>query len=78
MTLKELEQEAKNYRYRLVKLPEKVSLLPCPVCGKRGLRSGSLALMVGLLLYFVAVALADLTDIMAKIVERAVSLGIEL
>lgn len=35
MTVKELEVEAKKLGYRLIKIKEKVSQLPCPVCGKK-------------------------------------------
>ena len=33
MTLEELKVEAKKQGYRLVKIPERIVLLPCPVCG---------------------------------------------
>ncbi len=35
MTLEELKNEADKLGYCLVKKPEKVTLLPCPVCGKK-------------------------------------------
>lgn len=35
MTVKELEVEARKLGYRLIKNKEKVSQLPCPVCGKK-------------------------------------------
>lgn len=38
MTLEELRVEAEKLGYKLVKIPEKVKLLPCPVCGSKNTR----------------------------------------
>ena len=35
MTFEELRVEAAKFGYKLVKIPEKVTLLPCPVCGSK-------------------------------------------
>lgn len=35
MILNELKDEAKKRGYYLVKIPERVRLLPCPVCGTK-------------------------------------------
>ena len=35
MTLDELKVEAKKQGYRLVKIPERITLLSCPVCGSK-------------------------------------------
>lgn len=35
MTFDELKLEAKKYGYRLEKIQEPITLLPCPVCGKK-------------------------------------------
>lgn len=35
MILEELKVEADKLGYNLVKKPEKVTLLPCPICGKK-------------------------------------------
>ena len=35
MTLEELRVEAEKLGYKLVKIPEKVKLSPCPVCGSK-------------------------------------------
>ena len=33
--LEQLRADAKKLGYKLVKIPEKVTLLPCPVCGSK-------------------------------------------
>jgi hypothetical protein len=35
MTLEDLKIEAKKHGYRLEKIPERIVLLPCPICGKK-------------------------------------------
>lgn len=35
MTLDELKVEAKKQGYRLTKIPGKIVMLPCPVCGAK-------------------------------------------
>lgn len=35
MTIEELKNESDKLGYRLVKKPERVIMLPCPVCGGR-------------------------------------------
>lgn len=35
MTLEELKTEADKLGYRLVKKPERITMLPCPVCGSK-------------------------------------------
>lgn len=35
MTFEELRAEAAKFGYKLAKIPEKVTLLPCPVCGHK-------------------------------------------
>ena len=35
MTLDELKAEADNLGYRLVKKPERIIMLPCPICGRK-------------------------------------------
>ena len=35
MTIEELKNETNKLGYRLVKKPERVIMLPCPVCGGR-------------------------------------------
>lgn len=37
MTLDELKAEAKKLGYYLVKNTPKISLLPCPICGKNNM-----------------------------------------
>lgn len=37
MTLDELKVEAKKQGYRLTKIPERIVMLPCPVCGSKRL-----------------------------------------
>ena len=35
MTFEELKAEAKKQGYNLVKIPERITLLPCPICGSK-------------------------------------------
>lgn len=35
LAIEQLKEEAKKLGYRLAKIPEKVRMLPCPVCGKK-------------------------------------------
>lgn len=35
MTLEELKVQDRKHGYRLVKIPEKITMLPCPICGKK-------------------------------------------
>ena len=35
MTLNELKVEAKKQGYRLTKIPERIIMLPCPICGSK-------------------------------------------
>lgn len=35
MTVEELKIEAGRLGYRLVKKPERITMLPCPICGKK-------------------------------------------
>lgn len=65
MTLDELQLQAEKYGYRLVKLPEKISTLPCPVCAKRVPKSGFCALIPQHI--FVNVLIADLMGIMERV-----------
>lgn len=35
MTIEELKAEAKKLGYRIVPEPERITLMPCPLCGKK-------------------------------------------
>lgn len=35
MTVEELNAEAKKLGYRIVPEPERITLMPCPLCGKK-------------------------------------------
>jgi Zn ribbon nucleic-acid-binding protein len=35
MTVEELKAEAKKLGYRIIPEPERITLMPCPLCGKK-------------------------------------------